>query len=57
MQLLRPETTGEGNPFRSSLEQIIHLKHELAQLCGRIDWGWIARQIAPLYSDKGRPGH
>jgi hypothetical protein len=22
----------------------------------RIDWDWLDREIAPLYSDKGRPG-
>jgi len=32
------------------------MKHELAQLAGKIDWDWIDREIAPLYSDKGRPG-
>jgi IS5 family transposase len=25
------------------------------QLGGKIDWDWIDREIAPLYSDKGRP--
>ena len=32
------------------------MKHELVQLAGKIDWDWIDREIAPLYSDKGRPG-
>ena len=26
------------------------------QLAGKIDWEWIDGEIAPLYSDKGRPG-
>ena len=26
------------------------------QLAGKIDWDWIDQEIAPLYSDKGRPG-
>ena len=47
---------GEGDLFRARLEQIIDLKHELVQLAGTIDWDWIDREIAPLYSDKGRPG-
>jgi IS5 family transposase len=38
------------------LDQIINLKHELAQLAGKIDWDLIDGEIAPLYSDKGRPG-
>jgi hypothetical protein len=32
------------------------LKHELAQLAAKVDWGFIDSEIAPLYSDKGRPG-
>jgi hypothetical protein len=32
------------------------MKHELVQLAGKIDWDWLDREIAPLYSDKGRPG-
>ena len=32
------------------------MKHELVQLAGKIDWEWIDSEIAPLYSDKGRPG-
>jgi IS5 family transposase len=50
------ETTGSGDLFRARLEQIINMKHELVQLAGKIDWAWIDSEIAPLYSDKGRPG-
>ena len=32
------------------------MKHELVQLAGRIDWDFFDGEIAPLYSDKGRPG-
>src|SRR5205807_2779496 len=32
------------------------MKHELAQLAGKIDWDWIDGEIAPLYSENGRPG-
>jgi hypothetical protein len=32
------------------------LKHELVPLGAKIDWHWIDREIASLYSDKGRPG-
>ena len=34
----------------------INMKHELVQLAAKIDWAWIDGEIAPLYSDKGRPG-
>lgn len=56
MRPKKHETTGAGDLFRARLDQIINLKHELAQLAGAIDWDWIDREIAPLYSDKGRPG-
>lgn len=56
MRPKKHETRGAGDLFRARLDQIINLKHELAQLAGRIDWEWIDREIAPLYSDKGRPG-
>lgn len=32
------------------------MKHELVQLAGKIDWGWIDSEIAPLYRENGRPG-
>jgi transposase, IS5 family len=56
---MRPKkhgTTDSGDLFRARLEQIINMKHELVQLAGKIDWEWIDGEIAPLYSDKGRPG-
>jgi IS5 family transposase len=55
MRPKKHETTGSGDLFRARLEQIINMKHELVQLAGKIDWDWIDSEIAPLYSDKGRP--
>ena len=56
MRPKKPETTEEGDLFRARLDQIINLKHELVQLAAKIDWHWIDREIAPLYSAKVRPG-
>jgi IS5 family transposase len=56
MRPKKPETTRVDDLFRARLDQIINLKHELVQLGGKIDWDWIDREIAPLYSDRGRPG-
>jgi transposase, IS5 family len=56
---MRPKqhtTTREGDLFRARLDQIINMKHELVQLAGKLDWGWIDGEIAPLYSTQGRPG-
>ena len=56
MRPKKPKTTGESDLFRARLDQIINMKHELVQLAAKIDWDWIDREIAPLYSDNGRPG-
>jgi len=56
MRPKKHETSGSADLFRARLEQIINMKHELVQLAVKIDWGWIDGEIAPLYSDKGRPG-
>jgi IS5 family transposase len=56
MRPKKPQTTSEGDLFRARLEQIINMRHELVQLASKIDWDWIDQEIAPLYSDKGRPG-
>ena len=55
---MRPKNhvaTGEGDLFRARLDQIINMKHELVQLAGAIDWAWLDAEVAPLFSDKGRP--
>src|SRR6478752_2381488 len=56
MRPKKHETSGSADLFRARLEQIINMKHELVQLAGKVDWDWIDGEIAPLYSDKGRPG-
>ena len=35
------ETRGSGDLFRARLDQIINMRHELAQLAGKIDWDFI----------------
>ena len=55
MRPKKPQTTGEGDLFRAQLDQIINMKHELVQLAGAIDWEWLDAEIAPVFSDKGRP--
>jgi transposase, IS5 family len=56
MRPKKHETTGSSDLFRARLDQIINLKHELVQLAGKLDWSFIDREIAPLYSEQGRPG-
>src|SRR5690242_6968529 len=56
MRPKKHETTDANDLFRARLDQIINMKHELVQLVGKLDWEWLDGEIAPLYSDKGRPG-
>jgi IS5 family transposase len=56
MRPKKPQTTDAGDLFRARLDQIINMKHELVQLAGTLDWDWLDGEIAPLYSDQGRPG-
>ena len=56
MRPKKHKTTGSNDLFRARLDQIINLKHELVLLAGKIDWDWIDGEIAPLYSENGRPG-
>jgi IS5 family transposase len=56
MRPKKSETTGSNDLFRARLDQIINMKHELVVLAGKIDWDWLDGEIAPLYSDQGRPG-
>jgi len=41
--------------FRSRLDQIINMKHELVVLADKIDWNWLDDQLADCFSDEGRP--
>lgn len=50
------EPATHDDMFRARLDQIINMKHALAALAQRIDWAFIDAEIAPLYSDRGRPG-
>src|ERR1700756_2238833 len=56
MRPRKPQGASEGDLFRARLDQIINMRHELVQLASKVDWDWIDDEIAPLYSDKGRPG-
>ncbi|CCG42804.1 IS5 family transposase [Magnetospirillum molischianum] len=51
----RPPQT-EGDLFRSRLDQIINLRHDLVRLAGLVAWGFFDERFAPLYAETGRPG-
>ena len=55
---MRPKQTqhsGSDDLFRSRLDQIINMDHELVRLARKIDWQWIDGELADRFSDKGRP--
>ena len=47
--------TGEGDLFRSRLDQIIDMKHALVKLAQAIDWRFLEGRFGEVYNDK--PGH
>ena len=49
-----PYTTSD-DLYRSRLDQMINLRHELVILANQIDWQHIDNQLIPLYSSTGRP--
>lgn len=42
--------------FRSRLDHIINMRHELVRLADRIDWTHLDAQAAPFFAEEGRPG-
>ncbi len=57
--LMRPKQQKKADHddlFKARLDQIINMKHELVILADKIDWAWLDLQIAPYFSDEGRPG-
>ena len=52
----REQSRGQDDLFRSRLDQIIDMKHELVRLGGLIDWDLIGRKLGEVYSDApGQP--
>ena len=41
--------------FRSRLDQMINLRHELVLLSERINWAHLDEKLAPLFAPTGRP--
>ncbi len=48
--------SGTDDLFRSRLENIIDLRHELVLLGGRIEWAFFDEAYEAFYSEAGRPG-
>ncbi len=42
--------------FRSRLENIINMRHELVILAESIDWNFLESKVSVFYAEEGRPG-
>ena len=52
----REQARGQDDLFRSRLDQIIDMRHELVRLGRLIDWQRIAAKLGEMYSDgPGQP--
>ena len=48
--------TGQGDIFKSRLDQIVDMKHPLAVLGSKVDWGFLETSFGAVYTDRpGRP--
>ena len=56
MKPLRKVSSGTEDLFRSRLENIINLRHELVVLGDRISWGFFDEAYDAFYSEEGWPG-
>lgn len=56
MRPKQPERQETDDLFRSRLDQIIDMGHELVRLAETIDWVWLDAQLAERFADKGRLG-
>ena len=51
-----PRDGGQADMFRSRLDQILDLKHELVKLAAVVDWSGLERDLSGYYcADTGRP--
>lgn len=55
MKRKEPIDTGQGDMFRSRLDQIIDMAHPKVVLAGKIDWQFLSDKCGENYTD--RPGH
>ncbi len=55
---MRPKQTPKADHddlFLVRLDHLLNSRHELVLLADKIDWNWIDAELAPFFSDDGRP--
>ncbi len=56
MKPSREPPSGSADLFRSRLENIIDMRHELVRLADAIEWAFFVDAFEAFYSEEGRPG-
>ena len=56
MQPREREENFQYDLFRSRLDQIINVDHELVKLSEAMDWSYLEKENAKFYKEEGRPG-
>ena len=51
----KKNSSGQLDAFRSRLDQMLNMNHELVQLSKEVDWEWIESELSGYYSKEGRP--
>jgi transposase, IS5 family len=52
----RAQLGGQDDLFRSRLDQMINMRHELPRLAGLIDWPLLETKLGDMYTDApGQP--
>ena len=52
----REQSKGQDDLFRSRLDQIIDMKHELVRLAGQVNWPLLGQKLGDMYTDgPGQP--
>ena len=55
MKPKKPESDPSNDLFRSRLDNMLNMRHELVLLADRIDWEHLDGKLSPFYASEGRP--
>lgn len=45
----------QSDLFRSRLDSILSMVHEICRLTNELDWDWLDKELSEYYSNLGRP--
>lgn len=56
MKPKRLEKSPTTDLFRTRLDNIINMRHELVKLSAAVDWDFLDTKVSVFYATEGRPG-